>query len=125
MIFILKSFCSKTVQIYLWMNYLFWFTQNVIKVSCTFNYYYNNTSIKPTVLAGGDALTLANQLNKKSLKCTINNDIPITLPNYPYVVVNRSIPYNCELEEEEGFLLDSLAACSDNPDQFKMNVSCQ
>ena len=48
----------------------------VIKDSCTFNYYYNNTPIEPEVLDGDDEIILANWLNNKYLKCTISNDIP-------------------------------------------------
>ena len=65
-------------------------------------------------------LFLAYWLIKKSLKCTINNDIPIKLPDYSYVSVNRSILCNCELKAEENSLLDWLAACSVDADQFKM-----
>ena len=48
------------------------------------------------------------------------NDIPIKLADFPYVLVNKIILCNCKLEGGESFLLDSLAAWSDNPDQFKM-----
>ena len=91
----------------------------IIKDSCTFNYYFNTTSIKPAGLDGGNEIILANWLNKKFLECTSKNYIPIKNPDYLYVLINRSILYNL-LEAEESFLLDSLVACTDNSNQFKM-----
>ena len=67
------------------------------------------------MLNGGDEIILAKWLNKKSLKYTVNNDRPIKLLGYSYALVNRTILCNCELEAEESFLCDLLAACPDNP----------
>ena len=75
------------------------------------------------MLDGGVEIVLANWLNKTSTKCTINNYILIKLPDYSYVVVNRTIFCNCELEAEESFLLDSSAACTDNLVSCKMYVT--
>ena len=72
------------------------------------------------MLDGCDEIIFANCFDKKSLKCEINNDIPIKHSDYSYVPVNGTILCNCELEVEESFLLDSLAAGSDKPDQFQM-----
>ena len=47
--------------------------------------------------------------------CTCNNTIPINVPSHPYVLMNRSILCNCNVEAESNFLLESLAACQ-NPD---------
>ena len=43
--------------------------------------------------------------------CHINDDIPIIIPSYPYVLVNRNVLCNCGIEAENHFLLESLAAC--------------
>ena len=43
--------------------------------------------------------------------CAHNNNIPINIPSHPYVLLNRSILYNCDLEAESNFLSESLAAC--------------
>ena len=43
--------------------------------------------------------------------CNVNNDIPVIIPSYPYVLVNKSVLFNCEIEAENNFLLESLAAC--------------
>ena len=47
--------------------------------------------------------------------CAHNNNIPINIPSHPYVLMNRSILCNCDLEAESNFLLESLAAC-ENPE---------
>ena len=84
-----------------------------IKDNCRFNFYYNKTDIAPTVLDGGNEIILANWPNDKHIICNINNDIPIKIPNHPYVLVNRSVLCNCGIEAENHFLLESLAACQD------------
>ena len=43
--------------------------------------------------------------------CIHNNNIPINIPSHPYVLLNRSILCNCDLEAESNFLLESLVAC--------------
>ena len=43
--------------------------------------------------------------------CLHNNNIPINIPGHPYVLMNRSILCNCDIEAESNFLLESLAAC--------------
>ena len=43
--------------------------------------------------------------------CSHNNNIPIYIPGHPYVLMNRSILCNCDVEAESNFLLESLAAC--------------
>ena len=43
--------------------------------------------------------------------CLRNNKIPINIPGHPYVLMNRSILCNCDIEAESNFLLESLAAC--------------
>ena len=62
---------------------------------------------------GGNEIILANWLNDKHIICTINNDIPIQIPSHPYILVNRSILCNCDIEAENNFLLGSLAMCHD------------
>ena len=67
--------------------------------------------ITMTVLVGGNEIILANWPNDKHIICTINNDILIEIPSYPYVLVNRSIFCNCGIEVQNNFLPESLAAC--------------
>ena len=65
-------------------------------------------------------IILAYCLNKKSLECASNNDIPIKIPDHLYILVSKCILCDCELEVEESFLLDSLAACMSHLNEFKM-----
>ena len=84
-----------------------------IKENCKFKFYYNKTDITLTVLDGGSEIILANWPNNKHIICNINNDILIKILSHPYVLVNRSVLYNCDIEAENHFLLKSLAACQD------------
>ena len=84
---------------------------DVIRVNCEFQYYYNKTDIKPTVLDGGFQIILANWLNYRKIMCLHNNNIPVNIPGHPYTLMNWSILCNCNREAESNFLLESLAAC--------------
>ena len=84
---------------------------DVIKANCEFRYYYNKTDIKPTILDGGFQIILANWPNYRKIMCLHNNNILINIPGHPYVLMNRSILCNCDIEAESNFLLESLAAC--------------
>ena len=55
---------------------------DIIKANREFSYYYNKT-----------------------------DNIPINIPGHPYILMNRSILCNCDVEAESNFLLESLAAC--------------
>ena len=97
---------------------LFHLPRNIIKDSFFFCYFYN-TSVKSVVLGGGNGIIWANWLNKKSSKCTCNNDIPIKISDYAYLSSKRSTLCNCKLEAEEHFLLESSAACNDTTNRLK------
>ena len=82
---------------------------DMIKANCEFQYYYNKTDIKHTVLDGGFHIILANWPNYRKIMCSHNNNIPINIPCNPYVLMNRSTLCNCNIEAESNFLLESLA----------------
>ena len=84
---------------------------DVIRANCEFQYYYNKTDIKPTVLDGGFQIILADWPNYRKIMCSHNNNIPVNIPGHPYVLMNQSILCNCDIEAESNFLLESLAAC--------------
>ena len=84
---------------------------DIIKANCEFQYYYNKTDIKPTILDGRFQIILANWPNYRKIMCLHNNNIPINIPGHLYVLMNRSILCNCNIEAESNFLLESLAAC--------------
>ena len=87
----------------------------MIRANCEFQYYYNKTDIKPTVLDGGFQIILANWPSYRKIMCSHNNNIPVNIPGHPYILMNQSILCNCDIEAESNFLLESLAAC-EGPD---------
>ena len=82
-----------------------------VRANCEFQYYYNKTDIKPTVLNGEFQIILTNWPNYRKIMCLHNNNIPINIPGHPYVLMKQSILCNCDIEGESNFLLESLAAC--------------
>ena len=50
----------------------------------------------------------------KRIICTHNNNITVNIPSHPYVLLDRNILCNCDIEAESNFLLESLAACSEH-----------
>ena len=58
----------------------------IIKENCNFQYYFNNTEVKPAVLDGGHKIILANWPNNKHVICIDNNNIPVKIPIHPYVL---------------------------------------
>ena len=87
---------------------------DIIKKNCGFIFTTKKSDFTLTVLDGGHEIILANWLNDKHITCTINNDLPIKIPSHPYVLVIRSVLYNCRIEAENNFLLESLATCHDS-----------
>ena len=45
----------------------------------------------PSVLDGSHEIILANWSSYEKMVCSINNDVPVNTPSYPYVLLNRSI----------------------------------
>ena len=85
-----------------------------IKGNCDFYYYHNKTNVTPSVLDGGKQIILANWPNYKRIICTYNNNIQVNIPSHPYMLLDRNILYNCDIEAENNFLLESLAACNEH-----------
>ena len=55
---------------------------------------------------GGKQIILANWSNYKRIVCTYNNN--------PYILLDRNVLCNCDIEAESNFLLESLAACDEH-----------
>ena len=70
--------------------------------------------MKPCVLDGRHQIILANWPGYKRIICTHNNNIPVDIPSHPYVLLDRGILCNCDVEAENNFLLESLAACEEH-----------
>ena len=66
----------------------------IIKKKSNFEYYFNKTDIKPTEFDGRNEINLVNWPDDKHIICNVNNDIPVKIPSYPYVLVNRSVLCN-------------------------------
>ena len=99
-----------------------------IEENCDFHYYHNKTDITPSVLDRGEQIILANWPNYKRIICTYNNNMPVSIPNHPYILLNRNTLCNCNIEAESIFLLESLATCDkhDKPDlemYFMVNLA--
>ena len=85
--------------------------RQTIKENCIFDYYYNKTDVKPSILDGGYEIVLANWPSYKRIVCSTHNNIPIEIPSHPHVLLNRTILCNCIIEAESNFLLESITAC--------------
>ena len=94
----------------------------MIRANCEFQYYYNKTDIKPTILDGGFQVILANWPNYRKIMYLHNNNIPINIPGHPYILMNRSILCNCDIEAESNFLLESLAACEGSETKTDLEI---
>ena len=86
----------------------------IIKENCEFNFYFNKTDMEPAVLDGRYQIILTNWPSYKKIICAHNKNIPIDIPSHPYVLPNRSILCNCDIEAESNFLLKLLVACREN-----------
>ena len=59
-------------------------------------------------------IILVNWPNYKRIICTYINNIPVNIPSHPYILLVRNILWNCDIEAESNFLLESLAACDEH-----------
>ena len=94
--------------------------KQTIKDNCIFDYHYNKTDVKPSILDGGHEIVLANWPSFKRIVCSTHNNIPIEIPSHPYVLLNRTIFCNCIIEAENNFLLESIAVC--DPDSVGVDL---
>ena len=88
--------------------------ENIIKRNCDFEYTFNKTVI-PSVLDGGKKIVLANMLESKHLTCKKNMNLAKPFKGSDYVMVNRSLLCNCQMDSGLTYLLRSLGSCT--PDQ--------
>ena len=58
--------------------------------------------------------------DNKHIECNVNNDIPVKISSFPYVLLNQSVLCNYEIKAENHFLLESLAACQDKKSKLIM-----
>ena len=83
----------------------------IIKENCEFQYYYNKTDVKLSVLDGGSKIILANWPKTKYVICKDNHEDPIKISRHPYILLKRSVPCTCDIHAEEHTLLELIATC--------------
>ena len=100
-VFVVKSkhkySCASTVYFNL---------EHEIKQSCEFHFYFNKTNVTPSVLDEGHQIILGNWPIYKRIICTHINNIPVNIPSHPYVLLDRNILCNCDIEAKNNFLLE-------------------
>ena len=94
--------------------------KQMIKENCIFDYYYNKTEVKSSILDGGHEIVLANWPSFKQKVCSTHNNIPLEIPSHPYVLLNRTILCNCIKEAENNVLLEFIAVC--DPDSTDVDL---
>ena len=109
-----ELFAVKSKNKYSCASTIYFNLNHEIKENCDFNFYFNKTDVKPSVLDGGHQIILANWPSYKRIICTHNNNIPVDIPSHPYVLLDRSILCKCDIEAESNFLLESLVACREH-----------
>ena len=109
-----ELFVVKSKHKYSCASAVYFNSNHNIKEICDFNYYYNKCNVTPSVLDGGHQIILTNWPNYKRIISTYNNNIPVNIPSHHYVLLDRNILCNCDIEAKSNFLLESLAACGDH-----------
>ena len=77
---------------------------DIIKENCNVAYYLTKPILNLQYLMVEMRLFLANWPDNKHMVCNVNNDIPVKIPNFPYILVNRSVLCNCGIESENKFV---------------------
>ena len=108
-----ELFVVKSKHKYSCVSAVYFNSNHDIKGNCEFYYYHTKLDVAPSVLEGRRQIILANWPNYKRIICTYNNNIPANIPSHPYVVLDRNILCNCDIEAESNFLSESLTTCSE------------
>ena len=95
-----ELFVVKSKHKFSCMSAIYFNLNQEIKQNCNFDYHFNKTDITPSVLDGGQNIILANWPSYKRLICTYKNNIPVNIPSHPYVLLDRNILCNCDIEAE-------------------------
>ena len=64
---------------------------DIITEYCDFQYYFNNTDVKPSVLHGRYEIILANLPNTKYVICNDKHNFPTKIPSHSYVLLKRTV----------------------------------
>ena len=112
-----ELFVVKSKHRYSCASAVYFNLEEEIKQNFEFESYFNKTNIMPSVLDGGHQIVLANWPNYKRIICTHNNNIAVNIASHPYVLLDRNILCNCDIEAKSNFLSESLAACSEQENE--------
>ena len=74
-------------------------------INCIFDYYFNKTGVKPSILDGGYETVLANWPGVKRIVCSMYNNIPIEIPSHSCELLNRTVLCNCIIEAQNNWSL--------------------
>ena len=66
---------------------------------------------------------LTNWATEKHTECIKNKVSPLTITNFPSVVVNRHVLCNSEIESETHFLLEALTAFAGYPSKLTIKFT--
>ena len=77
-------------------------------------HYFCNKSVDPFILGSGQHTGLANMLNRNKLICSKFFSLAKPIPCHQYVLVNRSILYNCIIKSRMTYVLCILSSSSDS-----------
>ena len=100
-----ELFVMKSKHRYSCASAVYFNSKHDIKENCDFYYYHNKTDITPSILDGRKQIILVNWPNYKRIICTYNNDIAVDIPSHLYILLDRNILCNCDIEAESNFLL--------------------
>ena len=109
-----ELFAVKSKHKYSSASAVYFNSNHEMKENCDFYYYHNKSDVTLSVLDGGRQIILANWPHYKRITCTYNNNILVNIPSHPYVLLDRNILCNCDIEAESNFLLESRAACREH-----------
>ena len=99
-----ELFVVKSKHRYSCASAVYFNLEEEIKQNCEFKFYFNKTNIMSSVLDGGHQIVLVNWPKYKRTIWTHNNNIPVNIPSHLYVLVDRSILCNCDIEAKKQFL---------------------
>lgn len=80
---------------------------------CDFRVLYNAT-VPPSVLDGGPYVVLANMAREKKLLCKENSDLAVPLPQHNYVLMNRTVLCQCDIDAGLSYVLQNIGSCEED-----------
>ena len=98
-----ELFVVKSKHKYSCASAVYFNLEHEIKQNCEFEFYFNKIDLTPSVLDGESQIILTNWPRYKRMICTHNSNIFANIPSHPYVLLDRNIPCNCDIEAKNNF----------------------